>query len=240
MHDLNLFEHKFYSEYNILKQTIDTILLDFDGTIFDTAPDLVGALNTILQERSLPPVDLEEFRFMAGAGALYLVQNAFKLYNQNICLKEITNELISNYYARLTLLTKPFPNAIETIKKLKDDGYTLGICTNKPSLATNKILDHFELRRLFNVVVCGDQVENKKPHADHLLYTLQLMNKAIRKAVMVGDTEADVLSAHNAGIPVIITDYGYSPIPCGQLGADLVISDFSELPKSLRMIETKF
>ena len=222
-----------------MKPYIDTILLDFDGTLFDTAPDLVAALNTLMNKKSMPNVEIATFRFMSGYGARHLLKHAFKLKENDSYLDELTEELISIYYDRLTKLTKPFPNVLETLKKLSNQGLKLGICTNKPRESTRKILRHFDMEKMFLAIVCGDEVKYKKPHAEHLLSTIRIMSSKPEKSVMVGDTKTDVDAAQAANLPVIIIEHGYSPISPKHLGAYHLIKEFSSLPQGLSILENR-
>lgn len=215
----------------------EAVLLDFDGTLFDTAPDLVGALNEVLAELALPPVALEAFRTMAGGGAMHLVRRAMTDGDgpppDDAALAPHVERLIERYYARLTAETVPFAGVVETLETLAADGIRLGICTNKPAASTNALLAHFGLAHLFGAVHCGDEVPAKKPHADHLHGAASALGVPSARAVMVGDTATDINAARAADMPVVAVAYGYSPTPAATLGADIVIESFGGLPAAL-------
>jgi len=219
-----------------LNHDFDAVLLDFDGTLFDTAPDLVGALNEVLAELALPVVQLSEFRTLAGGGAKHLLTNAMTGHRappEDHELEDLVSRLVERYYDRLTAETVPYPGVVETLEGLRAAGVHLGICTNKAAASTNALLAHFGLDELFGAVHCGDEVPAKKPHADHLHGAASALGVASARTVMVGDTATDVDAARAAGVTAVAVSYGYSAVPVETLGADIVIHEFAGLPAAL-------
>ena len=215
----------------------DAILLDFDGTLIDTAPDLIGALNRVLRDMDQLPVPLSEFRNLAGDGAKRLLQRALGHIGVPVPpddeIMPQVKQLIAHYYEIMTVESRPFPGVVETLKTLHGAGTKLAVCTNKPQAATDALIGHFGLEHLFGAVLGGDAVAAKKPDPGHLHEALALLGRQPERAVMVGDSATDVAAARAAGIPVIVAAYGYSPVPAHTLGGDFVIERFSELPRAL-------
>ena len=215
----------------------DAVLLDFDGTLVDTAPDFIGALNRLLREMEHPTVPIAEFRNLAGDGAKRLLQRALghvgAAVPEDDQIMPQVKQLIAYYYEVMTVASRPFPGVVDTLKLLHGGGTRLAICTNKPQAATDALIGHFGLGHLFGAVLGGDKVAAKKPDPGHLHDALALLGRQADRAVMVGDSATDVAAARAAGIPVVVVSYGYSPVPAHELGGDAVIGHFSELPSAL-------
>jgi len=218
----------------------DAILLDFDGTLVDTAPDFISALNRLLIERGHPEVAQAAFRNLAGDGAKRLLTRAFEHFGLAVPpepeLMPEVKRLIQYYYEGMTAETRPFPGVVETLTALRAGGAKLAICTNKPQAATDSLIGHFGLTSLFGAVLGGDTVTAKKPDALHLHEALARLGHSTAQAVMVGDSATDVAAARAAGVPVVVVSYGYSPVPARELGGGVVIEAFSELPAALRRL----
>lgn len=211
----------------------DAVLFDFDGTLFDTAPDIIAALNRVLAELGRADVEQRDYRNLAGDGAKHLLLRATASQGQALDEAEIeplVQRLIAYYYEMLTERTRPFPGVADTLERLRNAGATLGICTNKPAVSTAALLNHFAMAAHFGAVLCGDEVQAKKPDPLHIAEVLERLGAKHERAVMVGDTATDVAAARAAGIPVVAVAYGYSPVPARELGADAVIERFAELP----------
>jgi phosphoglycolate phosphatase len=213
------------------------ILLDFDGTLVDTAPDFIDALNRLLAERGHPEVPQQAFRNLAGDGAKRLFLRALEhvgapLPAEAELMPEV-QRLIAYYYEVMTVRTRPFPGVVETLRGLRAGGARLAVCTNKPQASTDALIRHFGLEALFDAVLGGDTVRAKKPDPLHLHDALARLGRAPGQAVMVGDSATDVAAARAAAVPVVVVAYGYSPVPAHALGGDAVIGHFAELPAAL-------
>ena len=220
-----------------MRDHVDAVLLDFDGTLFDTAPDLIAALNRILEEMGHAPVPFARFRQRAGEGAKRLLLAA--LAAQGVerptdgALLLLVQRLIAHYFEIETEQIQPFPSVVATLERLRSDGIALAVCTNRTDSSTRRLLAHFGIDHHIAAVLAGDTVANMKPHPGHLREALAALGTGPGRAVMVGDSAADVDSARGAGIAAIATAYGYSPIPAHDLGADAVIDDFAALPAAI-------
>lgn len=215
----------------------EAILLDFDGTLVDTAPDFINALNRLLREMDQPSVTIDEFRNLAGDGAKRLLQRALERHKAVIPpddeIMPWVKRLIAYYYEVMTVESRPFPGVVETLTTLHKGGSRLAVCTNKPQAATDALIGHFGLSHLFGAVLGGDTVVAKKPDPGHLDEALARLGRKREHAVMVGDSATDVAAARAAGVPVVVVAYGYSASPVPELGGDAVIGHFAELPRAL-------
>ena len=209
------------------------LLLDLDGTLVDSAPDLAAALNQLRAGLGLPPLVLDDVKAMVGDGAAKLVERGLPPGTAPAELERLVARYVALYHQRQTALTRLYPGVVETLEALVSEGWRLAVCTNKPEAASRALLAAFNLDRLISTVGGGDSFAVRKPEAGHLLATLARMAATPETAVMVGDSPNDVLSARGAGLPVIAVSYGYSRVPPAQLGADAVIEDFAELPAAL-------
>jgi len=217
--------------------TPEAILLDFDGTLVDTAPDFIAALNRLLGELERPPVGYDEFRSLAGDGAKRLLERALTHHGAAVPpeaeLMPWVQRLVAYYYEVMTVESRPFPGVVETLAGLSAAGRRLAICTNKPQASTDTLIAHFGMAHLFGAVLGGDSVAAKKPAPLHLHEALARLGKRAEHAVMVGDSATDVAAARAAGVPVVVVAYGYSPVPAHALGGDAVIERFADLPAAL-------
>ena len=215
----------------------ELIIFDLDGTLIDSAPSLANAILFMLKELNLEPLDRELIKTFVGNGADILVKRSLardKDYTKVKIDQELFNkakELFFNYYANnLTQDTLLYPNVKETLKFLKEKGYTLALATNKPYRFIETLLEHFDIYDLFTIYLGGDSVENKKPNPQMLLEILNRLNKPPQKAVMVGDSSNDILAAKRANIDSIALTYGYNQgVNLKELNPTIICSDFSEL-----------
>ena len=223
-----------------MREHVDAVLLDFDGTLFDTAPDLIAALNRTLIEIGHAPVPFGSFRQRAGEGAKRLLVSALAAQGEerpdDATLRSLVERLIACYFEIETERIQPFPAVVATIEGLRDAGVSLAVCTNRGHRSTRRLLAHFDIDRHIEAVLAGDTVAKMKPHPGHIREALSALGTEPGRAVMVGDSAADVESAQGAGVAAIVTAYGYSPVPAHSLGADAVIDDFAELPASIERL----
>ncbi|MFM8679033.1 MAG: phosphoglycolate phosphatase [Alphaproteobacteria bacterium] len=207
---------------------IRSILFDLDGTLVDSAPDLVGALDALLGEHGRAPVGEAAGRTMIGEGAARLVERGFAARGGLPGpVGGLVPRFVEIYEARLTRVTRPFEGAVAVLSALRDAGFALGICTNKPDRATHRILGELGLSGFFSAVVGGDGV--RKPDPDPVLRCLAALGGDAREAVFVGDSPVDLAAARAAGLPVILVSFGYTAVPARELGADHVVDSLPEI-----------
>ena len=206
------------------------ILFDLDGTLIDSAPDLVGTLNIILKRHGRTTLTISAVKKLVGNGARALLERGFKEPGapaEN--LDALTVEFIETYVPNCAVLSRPFSGVIDTLDTFANSGYRMAVCTNKPQAPSETILTELGLMQYFEVVVGGDFFPMRKPDPQHLLGALQLMDAPENPAIMVGDSYNDVASARNAGMPVIVVTYGYTTTPAHKLGGDILVDHFSDI-----------
>ena len=212
-----------------------TVVFDLDGTLIDSAPDLAGALNRLLVQHERPPVRLPEVRTMVGDGAVALIQRGFGRSGglDGISVERLRIRFLELYVERMTAETCLFPGAEATLQALGEQGCRLALCTNKPAGMAEDILKYFGIRDRFAAVLGGDSLAVRKPDPLHLSSAIEQAGGSVERAVMVGDSGADVTAARRAGVPSIAVSYGYSSEPVDDLGADLVAHQLDQIPDLL-------
>ncbi len=216
-----------------------TILLDLDGTLVDSMPDLQAALNSALARCGRPPLSLAALRQMWGHGAPVLVERALRATDEGcepVAPEELLDLLQAAHRAGGQQTTRLYPGVRETLQQLREAGYLLGICTNKPQEATRALLRALDLQGAVHAVTGGGSLQRRKPDPEPLLATLRAAGGIPQRSVMVGDTRHDVEAAHRAGMPAVLVSYGYHRVPIDELAADVVIHTFPQLAAALHQL----
>jgi phosphoglycolate phosphatase len=204
-----------------------TLLLDLDGTLVDTAPDLRAALNRLMQSRGLAPFTLAATAAMIGDGIAVLVQRAFSARGKAPDDRAVA-DFGADYDAHVAEESRSFPGVMAFLQQHAEAGWAMAVCTNKPEAAARKLLDSMGMSQLLRVVGGGDSFPVRKPDPAHLLATLRLAGGDPAASVMVGDHANDVRAAHGAGVKAVFVTWGYGPLAMGQ-GADAVAGDIPAL-----------
>jgi phosphoglycolate phosphatase len=219
-----------------------TVVFDLDGTLVDTAPDLVNALNFVLSREGLPAVPLKSARNMIGAGARKLIERGLELDGRPAGLGDITrltNAFIDYYAAHIALESRPFEGLEDALDQLASRGYRLAVCTNKLEWLSKLLLDELGLSSRFSAICGADTFGVSKPDPAILQQTVARAGGDLASAVMVGDAGTDIGVARRAGVPVIGVSFGYTEVPIANLKPDRTIGHMRELPgavESLREI----
>ena len=216
-----------------------TIAFDLDGTLVDTAPDLVRALNQVLAEEGLAPLAYETARNMVGRGAKHLIERGYAATGLPLSTDNslaLVERFIAVYRAGIAAESRPFEGLEEALEALAHHGATLCVCTNKRTDLSVALLDALGLSKHFTAVVGADAAPAAKPDARHLICAIETAGGDVERAVMVGDSITDVSAARNAGVPVIVTSFGYTDIPHADLGADAMIDSYSELVDAIERV----
>ncbi|MFA7264584.1 MAG: phosphoglycolate phosphatase [Caulobacter sp.] len=209
-----------------------TIAFDLDGTLVDTAPDLIGALNVLLVEQAMAPAPMSAVRQLVGHGVRGLLQRAYQLAGLTITEKRIDAlrpRFIEIYRARIARESRPFPGCLAALADLRRRGARLAVCTNKPMALTEALLAELDMTRRFDAVVGGDTLPVQKPDPAPLLEVIARAGGDPARAILVGDASPDVGAAKAAGVPCIIVDFGYNDRPAAELGGDVLISGYEAL-----------
>lgn len=216
-----------------------TIVLDLDGTLVESAPDLMTALNNALEHAGRARVSLEAVRGMVGDGIPALVARGLDATGGSLAEAELaatTRVCLDYYLAHTNDASYLYPGVATTLGALRDAGHALAVCTNKPEDAAVALLDAFELLPLLECVVGGDTFSFRKPDPRMLTATIERVARPSAAAVMVGDSRNDLQLARRAGVPVVLASFGYCDVPVGELAPDAVIDSFTELPLQLQQL----
>jgi phosphoglycolate phosphatase len=184
------------------------ILFDLDGTLLDTAPDLVGALNRLRLEQELAPLPYEEARSWVSHGAVRLLQFGFA-HAEPAAFARLHQRFLTLYAGAISAQSRLFDGMDRVLTELARRGLKCGIVTNKPAWLTTPLLEQLGLTGLFDCVVSGDTVSLPKPHAMPMLHAAALAGVAAGECLYVGDAERDIQAAHAAGMPALLAAYGY-------------------------------
>lgn len=210
------------------------VIFDLDGTLVDTVADLAAALNRTLVELGLPPHTPEAVRAMVGGGLAKLLERALAAHAARLDAARMdaaAARLVELYAAAPAALSHPYPDAAETLRDLRGAGIACGLCTNKPDAISRDLLRAHGLAEAFDCILGTGAGLPKKPDPAGLHRVLADLETEPARAVMVGDSLADVKAARAAGLGgVILVSYGYSVTPVAELGADRVIDSLAELP----------
>jgi phosphoglycolate phosphatase len=219
--------------------SIRTVVFDLDGTLVDTAPDLINALNFILEREGMPPVPLHAARTMIGAGARKLIERGLELDGRVTSVEDIsrlTNDFIDYYADHIADASRPFEGLESALDDLSGRGYRFAVCTNKLEWLSKLLLDQLGLSARFATICGADTFGVSKPDPAILRQTIALAGGQLSSAIMVGDAGPDIGVARRAGIPVIGVEFGYTEIPIADLKPDLLIGHFSDLPAAVESL----
>ena len=222
--------------FTSIRERFDAVIFDLDGTLVDTAPDILAYLNEMLFELGRPGLDLGEVRPMIGDGVRSLMIRAFEASGgipESLDIDDLFRRYLERYSAEPARVSQPYPAMVETLEALAGAGLSLGICTNKPQLPTGRLLARFDLDRFFAAAIGGDALPIKKPDPAHLLAVLERLDVDPARAVLIGDSATDLKTARAADVPCILVSFGYTAVPASALGADRVIDHAGELIPTL-------
>jgi phosphoglycolate phosphatase len=214
-------------------------VFDLDGTLVDTAPDLLAALNSVLVREGRRPVDIADLRHLVGFGAPTMLSEAMKMTGDAIedgRLPGLIDDYIAHYREHLADTSRPFPGVEATLAELVRAGARLGVLTNKPQELTAPLLDALDLTKYFAAIHGAGRYGYTKPDARVFHHVIDELGGTGAGSVMIGDSATDVATARAAGAPVILLSYGYTPEPVHTLGADAVTADFRDVPELARRL----
>src|SRR5215472_3894556 len=213
-----------------------TIVFDLDGTLVDTAPDLIGSLNVLFARERLAPVTLDEGRGMIGGGVRRLIERALSLQGRTFTAAEIDAliaDYVTHYAEHIADNSRPFPGVEAALDALAARGDRFAVCTNKLAWLSVRLLARLGLSARF-VAICGrDTFAIGKPDPEGLRRTIQAAGGDLAGSIMVGDSATDISTARAAGVPVVAVDFGYTDVPVAELDPDRVISHFDALPAAI-------
>ncbi len=204
-----------------------TILFDLDGTIINTAPDLMAAHNHVMRKFGYEEKKMADIKSLAGKGAWVMMQRSFKekIHDENL-KKNMTKEFINFYSKNIDKNSKPIKGLIEFLKWAKSNKINMAICTNKQERLANDLLTKLDLIKYFDFVAGSDTFDFNKPDARHLTNVVEILEGNLKKTIMVGDSEVDEMAAMNANLPFVLIEGGYTGKTPKEIKHDFLIKDF--------------
>jgi phosphoglycolate phosphatase len=213
-----------------------TAVFDLDGTLADTVHDLIATLNVVMDREGLPHLPLEDGREMIGAGARALIERGLEAVGREVTpahLDDLHRYFLAHYNENLCVHTKLFPGVPEALDRLEAAGFRLAVCTNKYEDLSVALLEGLGIAHRFEAICGRDTFAYFKPDPRHLTLTIDRAGGDPGRAVMVGDSLADVATAKAAGVPVVAVTFGYSDVPARRFDADRLIDHFDELYEAI-------
>lgn len=210
-----------------------TIVFDLDGTLVDTAPDLITALNHVLAREGLAPVPLTSARHMIGAGARKLIERGLEVEGRQMTpaqVSRLTDDFIAFYADHIADDSRPFEGLLDALDDLAGRGHRFAVCTNKLEWLSRLLLEKLAMTDRFAAICGADTFGVSKPDPTILRQTVLKAGGDITRAIMVGDAGPDVGVARRAAIPVIGVTFGYTDVPMIELKPDRLITHMSQLP----------
>lgn len=208
------------------------IVFDLDGTLVDTAPDLLDSLNHSLASAGMEPVAGDELRRYVGMGAKVMIERAFAAKQrplENALLAELFNIFVEHYTDNMPGKSQPYPGAVAALDRFSAAGFQFAVCTNKYEGLSMRLLSELGLKSWFGAICGQDSFPYRKPDPRHLTSTIEAAGGDPAGAIMVGDSETDIKTAIAAGVPIVAVDFGYTDRHVSEFGPSHVISHFDEL-----------
>ena len=213
-----------------------TVVFDLDGTLVDTAPDLIAALNYVLDREGMPPLPFESARNMIGAGARKLIERGLEVDGRVVTvddLNRLTKDFIDYYADHIAEASRPFEGLEAALDELAAQGCRFAVCTNKLEWLSKLLLDQLGLSGRFSAICGADTFGVSKPDPIILQQTVARAGGSLAATIMVGDAGPDVGVARRAGVPVIGVEFGYTDVPIADLKPDRLIGHMRDLPAAV-------
>ncbi|MCZ7595349.1 MAG: phosphoglycolate phosphatase [Hyphomicrobium sp.] len=216
-----------------------TLVFDLDGTLVDTAPDLIASTNHVLDHLGLPRVDADTLRPFVGHGARHMIERAVGPAAERMTPAQheaLLARYLDYYGSHIADGSRPFEGLLPLLAKFQTAGVKLAVCTNKMEAMSRLLLDALDMSRYFVAVAGRDSLRTAKPHPEALLGTIRMAGGNKSRAVMIGDSGVDVATAKAAGVPVIGVSFGYTETPVAEFAPDAVIDHYRELEPAIASV----
>ncbi|WP_350333708.1 phosphoglycolate phosphatase [Coralliovum pocilloporae] len=215
------------------------VVFDLDGTLVDTAPDLLTSLNHVLATEGYQPASREQISFLLGQGARKMLERGLELNNISLPdteLDRLFQDFLTYYGSHIADHSRPFPGVINAMDWLRENGCRFAVCTNKLESLSRTLLNNLQLADYFETVAGRDTFPVCKPNPDHLFGTIKAAGGNPQRSVLIGDSKTDIATAKAAGIPVVAVTFGYTDIPVTELGPDSIIDHFDQLIEAVDQV----
>ena len=213
-----------------------TIAFDLDGTLVETAPDLIGTLNRMLAARDIPQMPVEAAQHLVGHGALALLRHGFQEAGAAWDEAEapaLLQIFLDDYLEHIADHSRPYDGVVDALDRLAERGALLCVATNKRTDLSMALIEALDMTRHFALVCGPDLVSARKPDGAHIREAVQKAGGDPARTIMVGDGAPDVQAAKSAGVPCIVVTFGYTPIPAAELGGDVLIDSFEDIEEAI-------
>ncbi len=217
-----------------MNKQIKLIIIDLDGTIINSGPDLMDSLNFVLKKQKLKNINKNVIGNLVGGGAKLMIEKAFKKLGYKIPpdrMDLMISEFLKFYYKNCDKKSKLYPSVAETLKKLKPR-FKLALCTNKKQFLTEKILRSYKIDSYFDFILGSSPNLKLKPDTEMLEECLKRCSEKPENTVMVGDSENDIIPAKNLSMKSVFVTYGYGKLT-ESLHSSIIIDKFNELTKKI-------
>jgi 2-phosphoglycolate phosphatase len=213
------------------------VLFDLDGTLIDTAPDFIIAVNELRDDHGLPPLSESAITEQVSNGAGELTKIALSINDEDPSFETSKEKLLTNYLKVIGKKSSLYPNLEDLIEKLKRNNIRWGIITNKPLFYTTALLKSLSIDKKYNVLICPDHVKNKKPDPEGILMALNYLDCEPSNAIYIGDHQRDIEAGRLAGVKTVCAAYGYIPKSenIKKWNADFTIDTSDNLKKMLEV-----
>ena len=205
------------------------IVFDLDGTLVDTAPDLTSALNHALSRHGHLAVSAATVRSAVGLGIRVMIEETLRRLGASDDVDEMLAKFLAYYEANIARESWPFPGVVVVLERLAAEGATLAVCTNKQERPSRLLLQELDLEDYFSAISGRDTFPVSKPNPSHLIGTIALAGGDPSNAIMIGDSDVDVMTAKAAHVPIILVSFGYATTPLAELKAEATIDHFDQL-----------
>lgn len=218
-------------------------IFDLDGTLADTAADLLDAANRAMAPYGLPALELGRDKSFAGRGGRSMIRRALDLAGRDADAAEamaltdrIYPELLAAYEDGIARHTRLFDGAERCLERLADTGWRLGVCTNKPERLARILLSELGIAERFGAILGADTLTVRKPDPGHFLETVRGIGADPTRSVMLGDTRNDLETARAAGVPCVLMRFGFAAEPLDELAPEATVGHFDEVPPLLERL----
>ena len=216
-------------------------MIDLDGTLINTAPEIARAANAMLAGLGRPTLDAKLVEVYIGEGAIALIKRCLtdKLYGEpEDDLLASAQKLFFDFYAQIVTESKPYPQTLEALQAIKQSGVQLACITNKPAAFTLPLLEKSALLPYFDLVVAGDTLPKKKPEPDQIFYVCEKSKVLVNESLLIGDSKTDINAARNAGCFIFAVPYGYNQ--GYSIDIESVDALISNLTEAVALITTEY
>lgn len=219
-----------------------TVVFDLDGTLVETAPDLIGSINHALGLEGLVAIEAALIRPHISFGGRAMLEHGLRLREKNLIKDEVDRlhaAFLEHYAANIAVDSHCYPGLETALTEIERRGAKLAVCTNKPERLSRQLLETLGLMERFDALAGRDTFAVCKPDPEHLRGAIRLAGGDPANAVMVGDSDTDIKTARAAGIPVIAVPFGYTDIPVYDLGADAIVEHYDDLVGAIDRIRRR-